>query len=716
MFRRQKYPRYLILEQPRPVASRRWRVFGIASLVTLFALAILILIAASSAHASNLDEATGGELLLREEGSGYYHKALQLESKVDIQVSGMVAEVALQQQFRNSSDRWVEAVYVFPLPDNAAVNYLQMQIGERVIVGEIKEKQAARKIYRQARAAGKKAALVEQQRPNMFTNRVANIGPGETVRVSLRYVQRVAYREGEFSLRFPMTIIPRYIPGRPLAEKELQSLSVDPSLGWAVDTGQVADASQITPLQTSQGGPAVSIQASIDMGLPLAQVQSVFHDMQLSRSEHRYQLQLTETGVLMDRDLLLQWRAQAGTEPRAAFFSEEVAGEHYGLLMVLPPVGSVVPSLARELIFVVDTSGSMGGTSILQAKASLQFALAQLVGHDRFNIIEFNSSARALFPRAMLASHHNLARASEFVRHLDAGGGTEMMQALQMALSKQEPQQESRQIHKSEVEQDYLRQVVFITDGAVGNEMALFQEIQQTLGSSRLFTVGIGSAPNSWFMRKAAQVGGGQFSYIGDLGQVQKQMQRLFNGISRPLVVDLTVDWPGTVEAYPQRIPDLYPGQPVLVSAQMKTPLLQQSIIVRGRSAGQRWQREIKLPAASGNVSSHRGVASLWARQKIEELLDQRILGVEETAVRSQVLPVALTHQLVSPYTSFVAVEAVISRPAEEHLLSQAALAARPQGQAAQPYAYPKTAAGWMVQLLLGLSMLIPWLARLRWR
>ena len=151
-----------------------------------------------------------------------------------------------------------------------------------------------------------------------------------------------------------------------------------------------------------------------------------------------------------------------------------------------------------------------------------------------------------------------------------------------------------------------------------------------------------------------------------------------------------------------------------VLSVQMKTPLQQQSIVVRGRSAGQSWQREIKLPAASGN--SHRGVASLWARQKIAALLDQKILGVEETVVRSQVLPVALAHQLVSPYTSFVAVEAVASRPAEETLLSRAVLTARPQGQAPQPYAYPQTAAGWMAQLLLGLMMLIPWFARLRWR
>jgi Ca-activated chloride channel homolog len=707
MFNRQKIPRYLILEEPKPVVSRWWRWFRITCLLLMSALSVLVFIAATSAAAAAqqaenpVNAAQSGELLMREEGSGQHHRALQLQSNVDIQVSGLVAQVLVEQTFKNNSDRWVEGVYVFPLPDSAAVNHMQMVIGERVIVGEIKEKQEARKIYQQARAQGKKASLVEQQRPNIFTNRVANIGPGETVVISLRYVQQVSYQDAQFSLRFPMTITPRYIPGQALIEQEQAELSVDPSLGWAVDTDQVPDASQITPLQDPHRAPNVTVNARIDMGLPLAQVESLFHDMQLSRSGHQYELQLTQSQVPMNSDLVLQWRAQPGKEPRAAFFQETVDEQRYGLLMVIPPESTAAVGVSRELIFVIDTSGSMGGISIVQARASLQFALSQLSAQDRFNIVEFNSSARALFPTALAATSHNLARASEFVRHLDAGGGTEMMQALQMALSSDGDE---------ERDSEMLRQVVFITDGAVGNELALFQEIQNSLGRSRLFTVGIGSAPNSWFMRKAAEVGAGQFVFVGEVSQVQNNMQILFDKISRPLAVDLDVHWPQGAEVYPARIPDLYSGQPVLVSVQLPEFESDRPIRVAGKVSGKEWRRDLKLPAPSATPAEHSGVSTLWARQKIEMLLDQKILGKQEAEVRAAVLPVALTHQLVSPYTSFVAVEQTVSRASQEGLLSKAVLNGKPKGQAPQPYAYPKTATGWAFQLLYSLILVIPWL------
>ena len=297
----------------------------------------------------------------------------------------------------------------------------------------------------------------------------------------------------------------------------------------------------------------------INLGLPLAAVEAPYHEIALSRQQAHYRVRLANDKVPMDRDFLLTWRPQAGSEPRAALFHERVGSQEYALLMVLPPDTALPadgPALPRELIFVIDTSGSMGGSSIEQARASLAYGLGQLRPQDRFNIIEFDSRARALFPRAMEASRHYLARAAEFLRHLDAGGGTEMRSALELALPGPERGEEQRA--------ERLRQVVFITDGAVGNEVELFREIEQRLGGSRLFTVGIGSAPNSWFMRKAAQAGRGDQVMIGDILDVQDAMQRLFTRLSQTALADLEVNWPVAVETYPRAVPDLYPGEPLL--------------------------------------------------------------------------------------------------------------------------------------------------------
>jgi Ca-activated chloride channel family protein len=696
MLFRSKTPPYMILEQPRPRPSLWWRWFRCFLLLLCIAVAGVLIFAARSAAASVTEDVSRGELLLRVPGGGAYSGAVQLRSKVHVQVSGMVAQVELEQHFRNDSDQWLEGVYVFPLPDNAAVNRLELVIGERIIVGEIRERAEAREMYRQAKREGRKAGLVEQQRPNMFTSRVANIPPGEEIAVHLRYIQRIGYGNGEFSLRFPMTITPRYIPGS-------ISYGAVSAHGWAVATDQVPDAAAITPplLAPVSGdqppGNGVEITAEIDMGLPLSAVDSVYHPVKLIRSGHRYQLELQQGELPMDRDFLLRWRPQAGSEPRAAIFRERLGGEDYALLMLLPPTGRQVEVLPRELVFVIDTSGSMGGSSIVQARASLQFALGQLKPGDYFNIVEFNNSARALFPAALAASGHNVARAREFVRHLDAGGGTEMRSALQLALH--DP------IAAREEGSQLLRQVVFITDGAVGNETALFREIERGLGRSRLFTVGIGSAPNSWFMRKAAQVGRGHSSFIGDINQVQEQMRDLFESLSAPLARDIHIDWPQAVEAYPARVPDLYRGEPVLVAAKLGAQAQAGTLIVSGHTADERWQRQLGLPLQTADTKPHAGVASVWARQKIADLMDGKIFGKPESEVRAAVLPVALAHQLVSPYTSFVAVEQQRSRPQAEKLASRAVPNLPPSGQSPQTYAWPQTVTTAPLSLVLGVLL-----------
>jgi Ca-activated chloride channel family protein len=656
-------------------------------------------------------EAEGGHMLL-ESAEGVSSPALVQASKVHFDISGMVAVVSLEQTFSNPSDQWVEGVYGFPLPEAAAVRYLELVIGDRKIVGKVREKAQAKAIYQAAKKAGKKASLVEQQRPSMFTNRVANIGPGEEITVRLEYVQLVEYMAGEFSLRFPMTITPRYMPGSPITAdldpEDVESVEVNPYVGWAMATDQVPDADTISPVQHARPGSyrsplnPIEITAQLDMGMPLAKVESSYHELSLARDKGRYHIELVGGVSEMDRDFVLSWQPVTGSSPTAALFTEQVGDEYFGLMLVVPPtLTKAAAPVPREIIFVVDTSGSMGGVSIAQARESLSLALQRLSSHDHFNIIEFNSIHRALYQQPVSASRHHVQRAQEFVRQLHASGGTEMLPALRRALSPQGDPDLYR-------EQAGLRQVVFITDGAVGNELALFEEIASRLGDTRLFTVGIGSAPNSWFMRKAADFGRGTHTHIGDLNEVGDKMSLLFEQLAVPAALDITIAWPVSVEAWPERVPDLYRGEPVMVAVNFGEEQPAGEVEISGRLSDQQWRKQLKLVAPDANTqfNQHPGIASLWARQKITGLLDQKVLGRDEKAVRADVLPVALKHQLMSPYTSFVAVEEVISRPATELLGKKAVANSRPLGQSPQSYAYPGTATSGPAQIYLGAFLL----------
>ena len=662
---------------------------------------------------ARLEDLASGQMLLATQQPGRYTPAILQASKVHFDISGMIATVVLEQSFRNDSDRALEGVYAFPLPDNAAVRYMEMRIGERRIVGKVRERAEARKIYAEAKTAGKKASLVEQQRPNLFTNRVASIGAGESITVQLEYVQEVTFANGEFSLRFPTTITPRYMPGLPLApvgdREEPAALVVNPYLGWARPTDQVPDADAVSALQFPQEGDEraplnpLEVTARLDMGMPLARVEAPYHDIALARRAGVYSICLANGVTEMDRDFVLTWQPVSGATPSAALFTQEVEGEYYGLLMVLPPAPERAgPPPARELIFVVDTSGSMGGVAIEQARRSVSRALQELRPGDRFNIIEFNSVHRALYRQPVPATDHYVQRAQEFVRLLQATGGTEMLPALRAAL---EPGQDADEL----VEQLPLRQVIFITDGAVGNEVALFEEISARLGNSRLFTVGIGSAPNSWFMREAARFGRGSYTHIGALEEVGEKMAALFGQLSQPAVLDLEVAWPAPVEAWPERLPDLYLGQPLLVAVNFGAQPPQGEVLLSGDIGGQPWRQAIQLSATGADPQAgprHEGVASLWARRKIGGLLDQKIYGRSDAAVRADVVPIALRHQLLSPYTSFVAVEEVVSLPPGERAASVPVPNTRPLGQAPQTFAYPRTATTGPARLWFGMLLL----------
>ncbi|THB72128.1 MAG: marine proteobacterial sortase target protein [Gammaproteobacteria bacterium] len=733
-----RIPRHMMIEEYKRdsigAIIMKVALYLLGLVTTIIAVALFSLALFGNVHAADysidesmqiqMHEVESGSLLMKTDEPGKYLLAINLDTDVDMEINGMIAEVSVKQSFKNTSDKWTEAVYVFPLPEDSAVNSMQMTIGDRVISGEIKKKAEAKKIYKEAKKAGKKASLVEQERPNMFTNSVANIAPGEEITVEITYLQKIKYDQGKFSLRFPMTINPRYIPGNIIPtdiveiEHAEKTLNLNMGDGWALNTDKVSDASRITPyivpaVEHSESESVtlvnpVSINIVLNVGLELDFVRSTYHQITETDEAGIKKIMLAKGKVSMDRDFELVWTPKVGTNPEAAIFSQEVGDDNYAMLMVMPPQKiSQTVNLPKEMIYIIDTSGSMGGTSIIQAKKSLLYALDRLKANDKFNIIEFNSHTRSLSTQPMLADYTNLKTAKRFVNRLVADGGTEMAPALQRAFANKETQ-------------GYLRQVVFITDGSVGNESELFRLIQKDLGKSRLYTVGIGSAPNTYFMKKAAQFGRGTFTYIGDYQEISSKMSELFAKLESPVLHDLEIVWPeGTrqeginPEVWPQRIPDLYLGEPLIISAKIvgsSEEGFEGDVVVKGKAADKEWSRTLKLSKGI----NHSGVSTIWARSKIESLMDKQIARGYSEEFKDEIVDIALTHKLLTKYTSFVAVEQKISRPQDQKLKKSLVPNAQPKGQSPQTYAYPKTATPMQRNLILGLLLVM--LALVLWK
>lgn len=653
---------------------------GVTVAIVLAGVAMLLAAPAYAAPA----EAHEARLLLRARGSEELAAPL-LGTDVSFQVSGPVARARVVQTFRNPHDVWYEGIYVFPLPENGAVDRLLLKVGSRTVEGEIRERGLAKQAYAQARAAGQRAALLDEERPNIFTTSVANIGPGETVVIELEYQQILRYDAGRFSLRFPMVVGPRYVPARPLHV--------------------VADAARITPPVMRPGTEGertnpVSIRVALDAGVPLASVESAYHRIEVkATSEARREIALAGGTTPANRDFELSWAPRAAAMPQAAWFTQEVDGKYYGLLMLLPPAAPRTARLPREVIFVLDTSGSMGGASIRQAKEALELALGRLQPEDRFNVIEFNSYANALFAGARDAAPDNLRAAVRWVRALEARGGTEMAAALNLALDGSERPQ-------------HVRQVIFLTDGAVGNEEHLFGLIRARLGGSRLFTVGIGSAPNSHFMTKAAQLGRGTFTYIGRIDEVRSRMDELFAKLETPVLKGVQAHWPdgAEVEAWPARVPDLYAGEPLVLVARLHR--LDGELRLVGERNGTAWEARVPLQRNAGAA----GLGSAWAREKVAVLMDSLREGASEAEVRSSVIELASAHRLVTKYTSFVAVDKTPARPPEESLKLGEVPTLLPEGwEYAKVYGeLPRGATDSRLALLVGMLALLLSLAAFR--
>lgn len=647
----------------------------------LFLLALVVLFIGEQTIAET-ETRFGPQLLLK--GSSDSRYAPAVDTQISVSFAGPLGRAQVEQRFFNGTGEWVEGIYVFPLPESASVDEMELKVGDRIIRGEIAERETAQQNYAEAKAAGKRSAIVEQERPNLFTTSVANIGPGETVTISIGYWLTAEYQDAAFTMRIPLTLTPRYLPGVPMG--------VNQGTGFGPDTNQVPDGSRVTP-PVSLGPPAsAAITISLTPGVPIAQFSSASHPLTVTRlgdsgAGERFELRPSAGATSMDRDLVVSWFPKASAAPEAAAFVERHGAHHYAMVLAVPPTERQRFERDRELVLVVDTSGSMAGQSIRQAKSALTLALAQLAPGDSFNIIEFNSATRRLFPSSMPANRDNLEAGQRFLANLDAEGGTEMKPALVAAL-------------EAPIGGD-MKQIVFITDGSVGNENSLVDLVHERIGDNRLFSVGLGSAPNGWFMRALAREGRGTATLITSEEAVAEEMAQLFAKLESPQVTDIALDWGRAADQFPKPLPDVYFGDSLVAFARLESDPELVSVSAKGGSGY--WLRQLTPTAVSAA-----GIAQAWGRHKINGLEDRIRRTGDADELSSEALATALELQLLTKRTAFVAVEENPVRSSAEDLQQGVVPSALPVG--AQPsgfVAFPSTATGYPQQLLLALLALL---------
>jgi Ca-activated chloride channel family protein len=564
---------------------------------------------------------------------------------VRIEVAGFVARVRVVQVFRNPRPQPIEAVYTFPLSNRGAVDAMWMRSEGREVRAEIRRREEARRIYDEARAAGQLASRLDQERPNVFTQSVANLMPNARVEIEIHYVETLEYEAGRFALSFPTVVGPRFIPGNATGHS---------GTGWAPDTDRVPDASRITPPVAAQGtraGHDIGIEVDLDAGVPILGVEAPLHEVETEHrpGESRAHVRLARRDEIPNRDFVLRWQV-ASTEVRSGWLAHRSDEREGFLTLLFVPPARVAPrdTAPKELVFVVDRSGSQQGLPLAKAKETLLWILDHMSPDDTFQVIDFGSSASRLFERPEPASAAMKARARRYIEALEANGSTMMAEAVREAAS--EPADRNR-----------LRIVTFMTDGYVGNDLEVIQLVRELRGTSRWFAFGTGNSVNRFLLDEMARAGGGEVDYVLLQDSGETVARRFWQRIGSPVLTDVRLEFQAldVADVLPGELSDVWAERPLVVHARYRSPG-RGRVIVTGFRGGEPYREviEVSLPALERR---HDALASIWARGRVDELLRHDLAALQSgqfpDALRAEVEEVALAHRLVTPFTSFVAVE-----------------------------------------------------------
>jgi Ca-activated chloride channel homolog len=563
------------------------------------------------------------------EVAGEARKLPLKHTDVRANVRGGVAEVAVTQTYENPSDKPIEARYIFPLPENSAVYSMRMTIGERVVEAVVREREEAKRTYEAAKQAGHAAALLEQERPNVFTQSVANIEPGKRIEVTIRYVQDLTYDAGKYEFVFPMVVGPRFM------------------------NGNVPDAARISPPVMGKGertGSDVKVEVNVDPAPADADVEVPTHEIVKKRADGALYISLAEKSSIPNRDFVLRWRV-AGDKPKSRLLlSEPVGGVGYFSLLVHPPdlpVDSLVGR--RQVIFVVDVSGSMFGVPLALCKRAMREALLSLRPVDTFNIVTFAGSTGQAFPSPRAVNHASIRDAWQYVAAMTAGGGTQMAGAVEAAL-------------RPEIEPGRDRYVFFLTDGFIGGETEIFEGAKRLVAGlrakgqkARVFGMGIGSSPNRNLIEGLSKAGNGLATYAGNREDPARAINAVYHHIDHVVLTDVKPDLAalGAEEVFPAKVPDLFASHPLVLHGTYRKPPAG-PIVVKAKAGNEAIEIPVEVRRTSGDSGATLG--RLWARSKVASL-EELLWEGPVPNVQSQIVELGVRFHLVTPYTSLVAVD-----------------------------------------------------------
>ena len=552
------------------------------------------------------------------------------------QISGYIATVDVTQQFHNPYDQKIEAVYVFPLPQNAAINEFIMTIGERRIRGIIRERKEAEEIYREARRQGYVASLLTQERPNIFTQKVANIEPGKNIDINIKYFNTLAYVDGWYEFVFPMVVGPRFNP--PGYTDGVGAVA----RGKAGISGQKTEVQYLKPGERS--GHDIAVTVDVDAGVVIEEVACTSHVITKTfTTPEKLMVKLSSLDSIPNKDLVLRYKVAGKTVKSALVTHHDKRGGFFTLMLYPPESLSYLKRAPMEMIFVLDCSGSMSGKPIAKAKQAITRALRKLQPNDTFQIIRFSNNASQLGPHPIPATPANIRKGLNYVESLHGSGGTMMIEGIKAALDF------AHDPHR-------FRLVSFMTDGYIGNEVEILAAVHQRLGASRIFSFGVGSSVNRYLLDKMAKLGKGAVAYLGLDDSAGGVVDLFYERISHPALTDITIDWGNmqVTDVYPHRIRDLFVGRPLILTGRFKG---QRSTTIRVSGKVGDLTQEIAIGVnLDDSAVTHPGIACVWARKKIETLANQTTHD-NNPDLPQEIKQVALEYGLMSAYTAFIAVD-----------------------------------------------------------
>ena len=610
-------------------------------------LALINLEGRTTVHASSSGQQTSTQgSLLAVDSSGKTGQCPLKHTSVLAEVSGFISRTTVTQEFANPFDEKIEAVYTFPLPQSAAVDSMTMLIGGRTVKGKIMRREEAQAAYAAAKSRGQAASLLDQERPNIFTQSVANIMPGQQIKVTISYVEILKYEQGSYEWTFPMTVGPRYIPG-----KDEQTTDNAPADAPATPSERVPDAARISPptaLDGERPGHDISIEVMLDAGVPVDSINPITHEIEVERpDDRRARIRLKDRATIPNKDFVLKYDVAGRKVEDALLTHRSGLGAFFTLILQPPERVTVEDVTPKELVFVLDTSGSMEGFPLEKAKETMKLALDNLYPQDTFNLITFSGDTKILFSEPVPVTPDNLQKAKKFLASRKSDGGTEMMKAIRAAL-------------KPSDAQGHVRIACFMTDGQVGNDLEILGEVQK-YRNARVFAMGFGSAPNRFLLDKMAEFGRGEVEYVTETEDSSKAARRFHERVRDPLLTDISVEWVGVnvAEVYPGLIPDLFSAKPVILSGRYAGSG-RGLVRLRGKMSGRDFVREIPVEFPESEPR-HDVLATLWARRKIDDLMGKDMQGLQSGTIsdglREAITGLGLEYRLMTQFTSFVAIE-----------------------------------------------------------